>query len=93
MTKGGRDFDLKGSQYGFTNAPEPFGEVWGVLYIDRLGLRFSAEEHTFRGQTPILQPSPPAVPPGTELEFSSSRLGVDLDLIRYPFFRFGISSL
>ena len=31
-----------------------------------------------------------ANPPGAELEFSSSRLGLDLDVIRYPFFRFGI---
>jgi hypothetical protein len=85
VTKGGVDFDLKGSQYGFTNDPEPFGELWGVLYIDRLGLRFSADEHTFRGKIPVN-----ITGPVSELEFSSSRLGLDLDLIRYPFFRFGI---
>jgi hypothetical protein len=87
VTKGGVDFDLKGAQYGFADEPEPFGEAWGILYIDRLGLRFSAEENTYRGQTPMLNQ---ANPPGAELEFSSSRLGLDLDLIRYPFFRFGI---
>ncbi len=87
VTKGGVDFDLKGSQYGFTDEPEPFAEAWGILYIDRLGLRFSAEENTYRGQTPMANQ---ANPPGAELEFSSSRLGLDLDLIRYPFFRFGI---
>jgi len=87
VTKGGVDFDLKGRQYGFLDEPEPFGEAWGVLYIDRLGLRFSAEENVYRGQTPIVNQ---ANPPGAELEFSSSRLGLDLDVIRYPFFRFGI---
>jgi hypothetical protein len=87
VTKGGVNFDLKGAQYGFADEPEPFGEAWGILYIDRLGLRFSAEENTYRGQTPIVNQ---ANPPGAELEFSSSRLGLDLDLIRYPFFRFGI---
>lgn len=89
VTKGGVDFDLKGHQYGFLDEPEPFGEAWGVLYIDRLGLRFSAEENTFRGQSINRFPNNPN-PPGAELEFSSSRLGLDLDLIRYPFFRFGI---
>ncbi len=72
---------------GFIDEPEPFGEAWGILYIDRLGLRFSAEENVYRGQTPIVNQ---ANPPGAELEFSSSRLGLDLDVIRYPFFRFGI---
>lgn len=87
VTKGGVDFDLKGREYGFLDEPEPFGEAWGVLYIDRLGLRFSAEENVYRGQTPIVNQ---ANPPGAELEFSSSRLGLDLDVIRYPFFRLGI---
>ncbi len=85
VSKGGTDFDLKGAQYGFTDEAEPFKEAWGVLYIDRLGLRFSADEHTFRGRS-----TSDLNAPITELEFSSSRLGLDLDLIRYPFFRFGI---
>jgi hypothetical protein len=98
VTKGGVDFDLKGAQYGLTDEPEPFAEAWGILYIDRLGLRFSAEENTYRGQPDRTKlqalglpvPADPTVPLGAELEFSSSRLGLDLDLIRYPFFRFGI---
>lgn len=85
VSKGGIDFDLKGDQYGFADEPAPFNEVWGILYIDRLGIRFSAEENTYRGRA-----TRDLNGPLSELEFSSSRLGLDLDLIRYPFFRFGI---
>jgi hypothetical protein len=85
VTKNGVDLDLKGAGYGFDNEPDPFDEVWGILYIDRLGFSFHAEENTFRGRSSTDINSPIA-----ELEFSSSRLGLDLDLIRYPFFRFGI---
>jgi hypothetical protein len=79
------DFDLKGSHYGFTDEPEPFRELLGELYIDRLGFRFNVEENTYRGRS-LTDPTAGV----TSLEFSSSRLGLDLDLIRYPFFRFGI---
>jgi hypothetical protein len=91
VTGNGVDFDLKGSKYGFDNEPAPFDEVWGILYIDRLGFSFHAEENTFRGRIDTDQDGTtlpnPVIP---ELEFSSSRLGLELDLIRYPFFRFGI---
>ncbi|MGO9571345.1 MAG: hypothetical protein ACLP5H_27790 [Desulfomonilaceae bacterium] len=96
LTKGGRDFDLR-DEYGFSDAPEPFTELWGIFYIDRLGLHFSAEGNNLVGQPdPIkLQTLGLTVAGltgslGAELQFSSSRLGLDLDLIRYPFFRFGI---
>ncbi len=96
LTKGGQDFNLR-DEYGFADEPEPFKECWGVLYIDRLGLHFSAEENNYVGQPdPIklqrlgLTVAGPTGSLAAELQFSSSRLGVDLDLIRYPFFRFGI---
>jgi hypothetical protein len=85
ISKGGVDFDLKGDQYGFVDEPAPFDELWGIIYIDRLGIRFSAEENAYRGRT-----TRDLNAPLSELDFSSSRLGLDLDLIRYPFFRFGI---
>lgn len=85
LTKGGQEFDLKGDHFGFSDEPEPFKEAFGVLYIDRLGIRFSAEENTYRGRS-----ATDLNATVSELEFSSSRVGLDLDLIRYPFFRFGI---
>lgn len=87
ITKGGVDYDLKGSDYGFDDDPEPFKEFWGELYIDRLGFRFHVEENEWQGM-PAANVSTGG--PTSDLKFGMSRLGVDLDLIRFPFLRFGI---
>ena len=88
LSKGGQDYDLQGDHYGFNDEPEPFKEAFGVFYIDRLGIRFSAENNTYRGRSAN---DVNLNGPLSELEFDSSRVGLDLDVIRYPFLRLGIN--
>ncbi len=52
------------------------------LYIDRLGLRWQIQDHTFHTRLGALESV-------NELRMGGSRFGVDLDVIRYPFFRMG----
>jgi len=84
----GTSTDLRGSQYGFSEDPEPFKELWGTWYIDRIGLRFNVEEdQRFFGNDDVV--------PGTdrisELDVRGTRMGLDLDVIRYPFLRLGLN--
>jgi len=85
VIKGDTEYNLLGP-LGVTTDLQTFYEVWGIFYIDRLGIRGTAETHSFWGRSdnPIDQRS-------SELEANFSRVGVDLDLIRYPFFKFGIN--
>jgi hypothetical protein len=68
-------------------------EVAGVLWIDRLGLRIHAEDRQFTGRHDII--SNPSLTNPTNLvpvlDLGTSRFGADLDLVRYPFVRFGIN--
>jgi hypothetical protein len=85
------DQNLKGSEFRLPENPDPFKEFWGILYIDRLGLRFNLEVNDFSGQ-PVDRPA--SLGTGNigrwELKADNSRVGIDLDLIRFPFFRFGV---
>ncbi|MGB6066360.1 MAG: hypothetical protein WBG50_16275 [Desulfomonilaceae bacterium] len=89
ITIGGKNFDLKNADYGFDDEPEPFKEFWAELYIDRLGLRFNVADYAWRG-TPAGSIGTPNGPLVAELRFGMSSLGVDLDLVRFPFLRLGI---
>lgn len=78
--------DLR-KEYGFTDNPEPFRELYGEFYVDRLGLRFFlGEDSTFHGRkddgggTRVI-----------EMETMAGAVGLDLDIVRYPFLRFGIN--
>jgi hypothetical protein len=82
-----RHFELR-KDHGFTDDPEPFRELFGELYIDRLGLRFYlGEDSTCHGR----------VTSGiigariSELETATGSMGIDLDIVRYPFLRLGIN--
>lgn len=86
--------------YNFQRQPNYFSEGWFQLQVDRLGLRLVAEEdRIFRGVLGRRNPAVPTPPNDTvldhfrvsELDFSASRLGLDLDVIRYPQFRFGFN--
>ncbi len=79
------EFDLK-SDFGFKDDPEPFKELFAELYIDRLGLRLSVEEsQKFIGALD-------AVPgQASALNIGCIRLGGDIDLLRFPYFRFGVN--
>jgi hypothetical protein len=79
-------YNLK-DDYGFTDDPQPFRELYGELYVDRLGLRFSVfEDSTFHGRR-----DDGGVTRVTEMETMVGTFGFDLDLVRYPFVRFGIN--
>ncbi len=75
--------------FGFADDPEFFRQAWFELYIDRLGLRANIEEdQKFRGRLPLNGEETMRI---SELDVSTSRLGLDLDLVRYPFLALGIN--
>lgn len=82
LTQGGREFDLKAFPYSIASDPPVILEALFELYIDRLGLRWQIQDHSFRTFLGALESV-------SELRVGGSRLGVDLDVIRYPFFRMG----
>ncbi len=92
--------------YNMEPNPKPFTEGWFQLQVDRLGLRLiSEEDRIFRGILGATLTLPSLVrdfdaPDLTvvenqmrvsELDMSATRLGIDLDIIRYPMFRFGFN--
>jgi hypothetical protein len=81
ITQGGAEFDLKAFPYSLSN-PEVIREALFELYIDRLGLRWHMQDHAFHTFQGALESV-------NELRGGGSRFGVDLDVIRYPFFRMG----
>jgi hypothetical protein len=75
--------------FGFADDPELFRQAWFELYIDRLGLRANIEEdQKFRGRLPLNGEETMRI---SELDASTSRLGLDLDLVRYPYLALGIN--
>ena len=77
------------SDYKFQTSPGPFSEGWFQLQVDRLGLRLVVEEdRSFRG---LHRPRNGQWFELSEVDISSSRLGLDLDIFRYPQFRAGIN--
>lgn len=78
-------------QYSLTQDPEAFKEFWAILYIDRLGLRFHQEDPwVFYGQAGP-DPVTGANILVSTLDVSGQRLGIDVDIIRYPVFKAGIN--
>ena len=86
VTKGNNEYSLVGGPYGITNTFEPLVEFWGEVYIDRLGFRGNIEFHNFVGRS-----DNPADQRLTKLEIDFSRMGLDLDLFRYPFLKLGMN--
>jgi hypothetical protein len=82
ITQGGTEFDLRAFPYSVNADPAVIREAIFELYIDRLGLRWVIQDHTFNSLRGALESV-------SDLSFAGSRLGVDLDVIRYPFFRMG----
>ncbi len=76
---------------GITNTFEPIAEFWVKLYIDRLGIRGNIESHSFVGRPTILSWRTPDQRL-TKLDIDFSRIGLDLDLIRYPFLKLGMNA-
>ncbi len=83
------------SGYAFQRSPNYFSEGWFQLQVDRLGLRLVVEEdRIFRGILGRINPQNTATGDNfrvSELDLSCTRLGLDLDVIRYPQFRFGFN--
>lgn len=77
-------------QYALTHDSEAFKEFWAILYIDRVALRYVHEdERYFNGQAGPR-------PDGSNLliatlDISGQRLGIDVDLVRFPTFKAGIN--
>ncbi len=82
VTTRGTEYDLKSSRYSFGTDPKALMELWVKFYVDRLGIRAYVQDHEFQETRPAAQLI-------SDLDFGSFRLGVDLDIIRYPFFRAG----
>jgi hypothetical protein len=78
--------DANKGGYNFDTQPSPINSALFQLQVDRLGLRLRVDEDLiFRGmhgEGNTLGLS--------ELDMSSTRLGMDLDLVRYPFLRCGV---
>jgi hypothetical protein len=83
ITRDGKEYDFKSSPYFFNTDPKIIREMWFELYVDRLGIRVHVQDHQFQSshQNTLFGIS--------DLDFGSLRLGLDLDVIRYPFFRAG----
>jgi len=75
-----------GGPFGITTDPEPFGEFLGEVYIDRLGFRLQVDIHNFAGRSD--DPNDQRI---TKLQTDFTRMGLDLDVIRYPFLKLGIN--
>jgi len=81
-------YDLK-TDFGMISDPEPFREFWAEMYIDRLGIRLRVEEdNTFKGRVGLGTDADTIR--SSELETNTAVLGLDVDLIRYPFLRLGV---
>lgn len=80
--------------YNFSQSPGPFSEGWFQLQIDRLGIRLITEEdRSFKGimgvsPGDVVHDDPVRV---SSVDISATRLGLDLDIFRYPQFRAGIN--
>jgi hypothetical protein len=85
-----KEFDLLSSDlHNFDPQPEPFNSFMFQLQVDRLGLRLTVDEDLiFRGA--FFNPNDNGLTRISELDLSSSRAGLSLDVIRYPFLRAGI---
>ncbi len=87
---GPSDYELSSPRYGFSRGPKLVAELHGELYVDRLGLRIDFEDYRFDGHTtdPLVSYSSNHI---NQLRLGEARLGVDLDLVRYPFLRLGVN--
>lgn len=83
------DYDLTQGSFAASSDPEPFREFWAAFYVDRLGFRYHDE---LRRITRRYEDSDVPSSQLWRFDASTSRLGLDLDLIRYPFLKFGIDA-
>ncbi len=95
------DPNSRGGGYGFNQYPQALRSAVFQLYVDRLALRLVVDEDViFRGtlgntvfddiQTPSGQGTTNDFFRVSELDLSSTRLGMGLDLVRNPYLRAGI---
>ena len=99
VSQNGTDYDLLASAgadassggYNFDPQPTPFNSALLQLQVDRLGLRLRVDEDIiFRGIHNKSVINDIESRKMSELDLSSTRLGLDLDLVRYPFLRCGV---
>lgn len=76
------------ADFGIRDDQEFFKALYIEWYVDRLGIRIEIEEdHKFQGHTGDATNAAKI----SLLDISGARLGLDLDIIRYPFIRAGIN--
>ncbi|MEW6348153.1 MAG: hypothetical protein AB1646_03770 [Thermodesulfobacteriota bacterium] len=80
------EVDLK-KALGISDGIAPFREFFGELYIDRLGFRWYLEDD--RAFSGTLDTNLDSV---STLDLSAKRVGLDIDVIRFPYFRLGVSA-
>jgi hypothetical protein len=80
----GVEYDLE-EDLGITTDPEPFRFFCLRLFVDRVAFRYypEEEEHNFWGEKDDKL---------SEIEIPSGFVGFDVELIRHPFFRFGVNA-
>ena len=81
----GTNFGTEITGQYLSNDTQLFKQIVGTLYVDRLGLRICAEQATVGGRDEISR----NYHHYPELDIGPTRLGLDLDIIRYPFLKLG----
>lgn len=83
-------FELGKAVSDLTNDVQLFKEIIGTFYVDRLGIRVCAQEATVEGRHDLLVPNNPAAGERyPQLDIGPTTIGLDLDIIRYPFVKLG----
>jgi hypothetical protein len=79
-----RELNVK-TDLGMDDDPEPFRDLVVAVYLDRMGVRYHAHaEQRFVGNVPDEDRM-------ARIRLSTGRVGLDLDLIRYPFLTLGVN--
>lgn len=87
----GQELDLI-DDVGITEDPSPFKEIFFVGRVDRIGLRYHKEdEQIFSGSERLGFDAGHYRLAQSELDVRATRVGMDIDCIRYPLLRLGIN--
>ncbi|MFZ5866151.1 MAG: hypothetical protein ACOYXY_09745 [Thermodesulfobacteriota bacterium] len=89
ITRGGQTIDLLDG-LNFRPSSEPWREIRGIVYLDRLGFRLGFSDNAFfRSNDEVLGQTNQTIL-GAELDMRNAQIGLDIDLIRFPSCRVGI---
>ncbi|MBM4327235.1 MAG: hypothetical protein FJ118_08745 [Deltaproteobacteria bacterium] len=86
LTRGGQTIDLLDG-LNFRPSAEPWRELRGVIYLDRLGFRLTYSDNAFFQSNDEVAIDTTL---GVTMDLRNAQLGLDIDLIRFPSCRIGI---